>query len=119
STFDKNRRQTRGVHGMSSLTDGTRFGLGKGYVTQRRTWEFAAIGICLFICASTFAAPVRAAVDAEALAKSATIHRDDYGTPHIEGPTDESVVFAFAYAQAEDYFWQLEDNYILALGRYS
>ncbi len=55
----------------------------------------------------------------EELAQNSTIHRDAYGTPHIEGSTDESVVFAFAYAQCEDYFWQLEDSYILALGRYA
>src|SRR5262249_41688668 len=28
-----------------------------------------------------------------------------------------STVFGFAYAQAEDNFWQVEDNYIRALGR--
>jgi acyl-homoserine lactone acylase PvdQ len=54
-----------------------------------------------------------------ALARSVLIYRDAWGTPHIDGPTDESVVFGFAYAQAEDYFWQVEDTYILGLGRYS
>ncbi|MEX0711812.1 MAG: penicillin acylase family protein [Pirellulales bacterium] len=58
-------------------------------------------------------------VSAAQLASTAAIHRDAYGVPHIEGPTDEAVVFAFAYAQAEDYFWQIEDTYILCLGRYS
>ncbi len=57
-------------------------------------------------------------VDPKKLAQSVTIYRDDYGVPHIDGPTDESVVFGFAYAQAEDYFWQVEDTYILCLGRY-
>ena len=37
--------------------------------------------------------------------------------PHVFGPTDASVVFGYVYAQAEDNFWQLEDNYIRALGR--
>lgn len=58
-------------------------------------------------------------VDAEALAKSVTIYRDEWGVPHIDGPTDESVCFGFAYCQAQDYFWQLEDSYILGLGRYA
>jgi len=58
-------------------------------------------------------------LDVEALAESVTIYRDGYGMPHIDGPTDESVVFGLAYAQAEDFFWQVEDTYILALGRYS
>jgi penicillin amidase len=51
------------------------------------------------------------------LARSVTIYRDEYGVPHVFGPTDASVVFGYAYAQAEDNFWQLEDNYIYALGR--
>ena len=39
--------------------------------------------------------------------------------PHVVGKTDASTFFGYAYAQAEDYFWQVEDAYILALGRYS
>ncbi len=58
-------------------------------------------------------------INAAELAQSVTIYRDAYGVPHVDGPTDESVVFGFAYAQAQDYFWQIEDTYILALGRYS
>ncbi|MEZ6072686.1 MAG: penicillin acylase family protein [Pirellulales bacterium] len=30
-----------------------------------------------------------------------------------------SVVFGFAYAQAEDYFWQIEDTYLQCVGRYA
>lgn len=58
-------------------------------------------------------------LDPRALAASVIIRRDSWGTPHISGPTDEAVVFGFAYAQAEDFFWQIEDSYILGLGRYS
>lgn len=58
-------------------------------------------------------------VDAAKLAKQVTIHRDAFGVPHIFGRTDESTIFGFGYAQAEDFFWQVEDAYILALGRYS
>lgn len=53
------------------------------------------------------------------LAKEATISRDDYGVPHCSGPSVEAAVFALAYAQAEDDFWQIEDSYILGLGRYA
>lgn len=56
---------------------------------------------------------------AEKLAGQVTIHRDQWGVPHIEGPTDASVSFGFAYAQAEDYFWQIEDTYVASLGRYA
>src|SRR5580700_6538827 len=51
--------------------------------------------------------------------KSVTIYRDNYGVPHVFGPTDASCVFGYAYAQAEDNFWQIEDSYIRALGRAS
>lgn len=53
------------------------------------------------------------------LARNVTIYRDTYGVPHVFGRTDASTVFGFAYAQAEDNFWRLEENFILALGRAS
>src|SRR5215475_10968521 len=55
----------------------------------------------------------------EKIARSVTIYRDSWGTPHVYGPTDASVIFGFIYAQAEDNFWQIEDSYIQALGRAS
>ena len=55
--------------------------------------------------------------DWNAVARSVTIHRDSWGVPHIYGPTDASVVFGHLYAQAEDNFWQIEENFILATGR--
>jgi acyl-homoserine lactone acylase PvdQ len=51
------------------------------------------------------------------LAARVTIYRDTYGIPHVFGETDASTMFGFAYAQAEDNFWRLEDNYIRAVGR--
>lgn len=59
------------------------------------------------------------AISASQLAQQVTIYRDAYGVPHIDGATDEATVFGFAYAQAEDYFWQVEDTYLLSLGRYA
>lgn len=56
---------------------------------------------------------------AKLLADEALIYRDDWGVPHVDAQTNDAAVFAFAYAQAEDYFWQVEDNFILSLGRYS
>lgn len=55
----------------------------------------------------------------DAFASKVTVYRDTYGVPHIYGPTDASCVFGYVYAQAEDNFRQLEDNYIRALGRAS
>jgi acyl-homoserine-lactone acylase len=57
--------------------------------------------------------------DVDKLAKSVTIQRDEWGVPHIYGPTDAATSFGLAYAQAEDFFWQVEDTYLQALGRYA
>lgn len=58
-----------------------------------------------------------AAQDPARLARDVTIYRDGFGVPHVVGKTDEACVFGFVYAQSEDNFWQVEDNYIRALGR--
>lgn len=68
--------------------------------------------------AEPLAAPAPA-VSASQLAQQVTIYRDSYGVPHIDAATDEAAVFGFAYAQAEDFFWQVEDTYLLSLGRYA
>lgn len=79
---------------------------------------FHSLGLALLFLASSRAVPA-AIPPSEEIARSVTIYRDTYGVPHIDGPTDASVVFGFAYTQAEDYFWQLEDSYIMAVGRYA
>jgi len=56
---------------------------------------------------------------ANPLAKDVTIYRDTYGVPHVFGRTDAATAFGFAYAQAEDNFWRVEENFISALGRSS
>ena len=53
------------------------------------------------------------------LAARVTIYRDTYGIPHVFGETDASTMFGFAYAQAEDNFWRIEDNYIRSIGRFA
>lgn len=58
-----------------------------------------------------------AVVAPAAQAAQVTIHRDEWGVPHIYGPTDVSVVFGAAYTQAEDNWWQVEDNFVRAMGR--
>ena len=75
--------------------------------------------LMLFACDSEPERPAPGVTDAEALSEAVTIHRDEWGVPHIYGPTDASVVFGFMYAQAEDNFWQVEDSMIQALGRYA
>jgi acyl-homoserine-lactone acylase len=74
-----------------------------------------------FAVAVLLTVPGRAAATPEIarLARSVTVYRDSYGVPHIYGPTDASCVFGYAYAQAEDNFWQVEDSYVRAIGRAS
>jgi acyl-homoserine-lactone acylase len=68
----------------------------------------------LRIAATLLAATsVFAAVDP----RSVTIYRDTWGVPHIYAKTDAGAAFGLMYAQAEDNFWQLETDYIRALGR--
>ena len=59
------------------------------------------------------------AVERPELADQVTIYRDEWGVPHVWGKTNVATIFGQGYAQAEDYFWQIEDNCIRALGRYA
>ena len=50
-------------------------------------------------------------------ADNITIIRDQFGVPHIYGKTDADAVFGMLYAQCEDDFNRVEQNYIWATGR--
>ncbi|MBX7165250.1 MAG: penicillin acylase family protein [Pirellulales bacterium] len=92
-------------------------------MSMRRVWQ---AGLTLAVCLGcSFAAEAPAAdaasdrYDPQRLAAAVKIYRDEWGVAHIDGQDDIALAFGFAYVQAEDYFWQIEDTYILALGRYS
>jgi penicillin amidase len=68
-----------------------------------------------FLCVTSLC--LSSLLAAQDLRNQVTIYRDTYGIPHVFGETDAATMFGFAYAQAEDNFWRLEDNYIRALGR--
>ena len=53
----------------------------------------------------------------EARAEAVTIVRDDWGIPHIHGPTDADAIFGLMYAQAEDDFNRIEVNFLNSQGR--
>ena len=53
----------------------------------------------------------------EEQASRITIIRDDFGVPHVYGKTDADAVFGMLYAQCEDDFNRVEQNYIWAIGR--
>src|SRR5438128_6454704 len=50
-------------------------------------------------------------------AQNVTITRDDWGIAHVHGKTDTDAVFGMIYAQAEDDFNRVENNYINSIGR--
>ncbi|RYY19560.1 MAG: acylase, partial [Cytophagaceae bacterium] len=50
-------------------------------------------------------------------AQQVRLVRDTWGVPHVSGQTDADAVFGLLYAQCEDDFARVEDNYIEALGR--
>jgi acyl-homoserine-lactone acylase len=53
----------------------------------------------------------------EARAANVEILRDDWGIPHIYAPTDADAVFGLMYAQAEDDFPRIEENFLNSQGR--
>lgn len=53
----------------------------------------------------------------EAIAERVRITRDEWGIPHVRGTTDADAVFGVMYAQAEDDFTRVEQNYLNAMGR--
>jgi acyl-homoserine lactone acylase PvdQ len=83
--------------------------------------RISVIGL-LFIAVLLFTGCSRQGVDTEiqrleARAKAVTIIRDDFGVPHVYAKTDADAVFGMLYAQAEDDFNRVEQNYIWATGR--
>src|SRR5215469_1015032 len=50
-------------------------------------------------------------------AQNVTIIRDNWGIAHVYGKSDADAVFGMIYAQAEDDFNRVENNYLLSLGR--
>jgi acyl-homoserine-lactone acylase len=89
---------------------------------KRITSLYLFIFVLLFAgCVRESSAPTES-IDTEvarlqARAESITIIRDDFGVPHIYGKTDADAVFGMLYAQAEDDFPRIEQNYIWATGR--
>jgi acyl-homoserine-lactone acylase len=70
------------------------------------------IGLAAMIVCDRMARPP--APDLKALidrggAYHARIRRDDFGVPHVSGPTDADVAFGLAYAHAEDDFATIQD----------
>jgi penicillin amidase len=54
---------------------------------------------------------------ADELATRVTIYRDSFGVPHIDADDSVAAAFGLAYAQCEDYFWQVEESLVWGAGR--
>ncbi|GGK24764.1 penicillin amidase [Pilimelia terevasa] len=89
---------------------------------HRRRLAGAALALAV---AAAVAVPPGAAATAgtaeqarwRAHAARVTITRDDWGVAHVSGATDADAVFGMMYAQAEDDFPRIENNYLVSLGR--
>src|ERR1700753_1879194 len=53
----------------------------------------------------------------KAEASAVSIVRDNWGIPHIYGKTDANAVFGLMYAECEDNFKGIEQNYLYQMGR--
>jgi acyl-homoserine-lactone acylase len=82
-----------------------------------------AIGFVLALAGAAIASQAFAAEPQmarwKAEAARVTIVRDDWGIAHVHGHTDADAVFGMIYAQAEDDFHRVEENYLVSLGRRS
>jgi penicillin amidase len=87
------------------------------FLMVRRSALIIFLMVCFLAAAPSNAPTAQAIAEGLNVARSVKIYRDSYGVPHIYGRTDASCVFGNLYAQAEDDFRQLEDNFIRSLGR--
>jgi acyl-homoserine lactone acylase PvdQ len=75
------------------------------------------LSVLLFMSCTSETKPLTESERWEKQAQTIEIIRDDYGVPHIYGKTDADAVFGLLYAQCEDDFNRVEQNYIWATGR--
>jgi acyl-homoserine-lactone acylase len=86
-------------------------------MSKTRFISLAALGLACALTSAARAAPSGELARLKAEAARVSIVRDDWGIAHTHGRTDADAVFGMIYAQAEDDFNRVEENYITALGR--
>jgi len=100
---------------MASIS-GFRFDLfSKTVVTMTKALFFAIIFLPFFSNAQKYSKEELQKFKWEAGA--VTIIRDNWGVPHIYGKTDADAVFGLMYAECEDNFKGIEQNYLYQLGK--
>jgi acyl-homoserine-lactone acylase len=77
------------------------------------------LGLVFAGCGDGAGAPSGEVARWEARAANVEIIRDNWGIPHIYAPTDADAVFGLMYAQAEDDFPRIEENFLNSQGRMS
>ena len=78
------------------------------------------LGLALLLAAPPAAAqlsPTARDVTLDTPGGAVSIDRDDYGVPHVTGPTEEAVFFGQGFATAQDRLWQMETFWRTATGR--
>ena len=91
-------------------TSGFSFDLfSKTVVTMTKALFFVTIFLPLFSTAQKYRAKEIQKFKGEA--RAVTIIRDNWGIPHIYGKTDADAVFGLMYAECEDNFKGIEQNY--------
>ena len=79
--------------------------------------KYSFLILLLILTACNTAEPGTESERWQAHVENTTIVRDQFGVPHIYGKTDADAVFGMLYAQCEDDFNRVEQNYIWAIGR--
>ena len=87
----------------------------KTVVTMTKVLFFATIFLPLFSIAQKNPAEEIQRFKREA--RAVTIIRDNWWVPHIYGKTDADAVFGLMYAECEDNFKGVEQNYLYQLGK--
>ena len=77
---------------------------------------YLTLGVLAFSC-KTESQPKTEVERWQEQAENIEIIRDNFGVPHVYGKTDADAVFGLLYAQCEDDFNRVEQNYIWATGR--
>ena len=77
----------------------------------------ALVLVALAACGTEVAAPDPELDAWGARAQEVEILRDEWGVPHIYAATDADAVFGLMYAQAEDDFPRIEENFLNSQGR--
>ena len=84
---------------------------------KRHTIKYLSLVLLGFILSCTDDQPLSEEERWQNHADNTTIIRDQFGVPHIYGKTDADAVFGMLYAQCEDDFNRVEQNYLWAIGR--